>query len=128
LRIGSGAAAADLGFVDDVVVNESGGVDDLDDGCELNCARALVAEELGGEEQKGGTDTLAAAGTKVFADLGDGGDIRDRVVPELLFDGDDVVAKQVEDLFAVNDRCAQKTTPSPRRHGVTESRRRNSCY
>ena len=34
LRVGGGAAAAGLGFVDDVVVHQRRGVDDLDDGAQ----------------------------------------------------------------------------------------------
>jgi len=88
-------------------VNERRGVDDLDDRSELDRALAFVAEEFGGEQQERGTNALAAAGAKVFADLGDGGDVRDRVASELLFDRCDVIAQQVEDLFPVDGgrRC-----------------------
>ena len=51
LRVGGGTAAAGLGFVDDVVVDQRGGVDDLDDRAQSDGALALVVEELGGEQQ-----------------------------------------------------------------------------
>ena len=63
---------------------------------------ALVAEKFGGEQQKRGTNPLAAAGAQIFADLRDGRDVRDCVATELLFDRDDVVAQKVEDFFPVD--------------------------
>ena len=109
LRVGGGTAAANLRLVNDVVVNQRGGVDDLNHRRELDRARAFIAEELRGEQQQRGAYALAAAGAQVFADLGDGGDIRDGVLPELFLDGDNVVAEQVENLFPVNGAgCAQK--------------------
>ena len=39
---------------------------------------------------------------------------------ELLFDGDDVIAEQIEDLFPLMALVVLKLTFSPRRHGVTE--------
>jgi hypothetical protein len=41
LRVGGGTAAADLGFVDDVVVDQRRGVNDLDDGAQLDRALPL---------------------------------------------------------------------------------------
>ena len=108
LRVGGGASAAGLGLVDDVVVNECRGVNDFDDGGEFDRARTFVAEQFGRKQQKSGTDALAAAGAQVFTDFGDGGHVRDGILPELLLDGDNVVPEQVEDLFPVNGAgCAQ---------------------
>src|SRR5208282_4744885 len=69
LRVGGGTAAADLGLVNDVIVDERRRVDDLNDGGELYRALALVAEELGREQQQRWTDSLAPAGAQVLADL-----------------------------------------------------------
>jgi hypothetical protein len=55
-------AAADLGLVNNVVVDERCGVDDFDDRSELYRALALVAQEFGGEQQQRRTDSLAPAG------------------------------------------------------------------
>ena len=111
LGVGGGTAAAGLGVVDDIVVDERGGVDDLDDGSELHRAIASIAEEFGGEQQERGADALAAASAQILADFGDGGDVGDGVAPELPFDGCDVVAQKVEDFFTVDGRgcrqCAQ---------------------
>ena len=84
--LAAGRPRRSLGLVDDVVVDERRGVDDLDDRSELYRALALVAEELGGEQQQRRTDSLSPAGAQVFADLRDRGDIRDRVASELFFD------------------------------------------
>src|SRR5208282_1018734 len=104
LRIGGGTAAADLGLVNNVVVDERGGVDDLDHRGQFYGAISLVAEKFRRKEQEGGTDALASAGTQVLAYLGDGGDIGHCVASELIFDRSNIVAQQVEDLFAVDGR------------------------
>jgi hypothetical protein len=70
------------------------GVNDLDDGREFDRSITLVAEQLGGEQQQRGTNSLAAARTKIFANLRDRSYIRNRVVSELIFDRDNVVAQQ----------------------------------
>jgi len=82
-------------------VNERRGVDDLDDRSELDRALAFVAEELA-ESSRSADECACRRRAKVFADLGDGGDVRDRVASELLFDRCDVIAQQVEDLFPVD--------------------------
>ena len=45
---------------------------------------------------------------KIFANLGDGLNARDRVAAELALDRDEVVPQQIEDFFPVNGGwCAQ---------------------
>jgi hypothetical protein len=105
---------ADLGFVDDVVVNERCGVDDLDDSRELYGTFALVPEKLSREQQQRGTNTLAAAGTQIFTNLGYGGDVRDCVASKFVFDRGDVVAQKIEDFFPVDGR---RRTQGPGRSG-----------
>src|SRR5208282_1525573 len=104
LRVGGGTAAADLGLVNEVIVDERRRVDDLNDGRELYRALALVAEELGREQQQRWTDSLAPAGAQVLADLRNRGNVRDRIAPELFFDRDNVVTQKIEDFFPVNGR------------------------
>jgi hypothetical protein len=72
------------------------------------CSSALVPEQFRGEQQQGRTNALAATCPQVFADLGNGSDVRDRVLAELLLDRDDVIAQEIENLFPVNGRSAQK--------------------
>ncbi|MGH9524619.1 MAG: hypothetical protein ACRD3E_19020, partial [Terriglobales bacterium] len=98
LGIGRGAAAAGLRLVDDVVMDERGGVDDFNHGPEADGRAAIASEQLGREQQKRGAQTLAAAGTKVLADFGDDLDVGDGVTAELALDGGEIVAEQVEDL------------------------------
>ena len=90
-----------LGFVDDVVVDEGGGVDDFDDCAEFDGPAAFVVEELGGEQKQCWAQAFAAATAEVFTDLGDGGDAGDGVAAELALDGGKVVAEELEDLAAV---------------------------
>ncbi len=49
LRVGRRTSAPCLGFVDDVVVNECGGVDDLNDRTQLDGALACVVQQLTGQ-------------------------------------------------------------------------------
>ena len=74
-------------------------MDHFDDRAEADHALAFVALGLGGEQEQGGPDPLAAALAEVVGDLGDGGDIGDGVAAELALDGAEVVAQQIEDLF-----------------------------
>ena len=111
LRIGRGTSAARLGFVDDVVVDQGRGVNDLHHRTQPDGALALVVEQLAGEQQQRRTKALAAAAAQVFADLGDGVDARNRVAAELALNGGQVVVQQVENFFCVaGDGCS---TDSP---------------
>ena len=101
--VGRGTAAADFGFVDDVIMNEGGGVDDLDDHAEADGSGSLVVKQLGGEQEEGRTQALTAALTQVFADLGNGLYVGNAVAAELAFDGLQVIPEKVENLFA--GRC-----------------------
>ena len=130
LRIGRRTAAARLRFIDNVVVNQRRGVDDLDHRAQTNRAAALVVEQLRGKQQQRRADSLAAAGAQVFADLGDRADVRDRVAPELVLKRDEIVPQQIEDFFPVNGGWrAQASTDSfttePQSH---REMRAKSCH
>ena len=101
--VGGGAAAAGVGFVDDVVVDEGGGVEHLDDGAEADARVGGAAEGFGGEQQQQRADALAAAGHEVVRDVGDDFDVGGGLAGELLLDGGEVVAEEVEDLFCSRD-------------------------
>ncbi len=101
LGVGGGAAAAGLGFVDDVVVDQGGGVDDFDHRAELDGAALAVAKQPGGEQEQDGTNALAAAGAQIFADIGDDADVGDSVAAELALDGGEIVAEEVENFTRV---------------------------
>ena len=90
-------------------MDERRGVDDFNDRSELYRAFALVAEQLGREQQQRWTDSFAPAGAQVLADLRNRGDVRDRIASELFFDRDNVVPQKIEDFFPVNGRrCTQR--------------------
>ncbi len=102
LSVGGGTAAANLGLVDNVVMDEGSGVDNFNYGGELYRALALVSQEFGGEQQERRTQPFASSGAQVFSDLGDGGDVRDGVAAKLFFNRDNVFTKQVKDFFPVD--------------------------
>src|SRR3954468_6832918 len=53
-------------IVDDVIVNQGGRVNDLDDSAESNRATSLVLQQLGGKQQQSRTNSLAAARSQVL--------------------------------------------------------------
>jgi hypothetical protein len=112
LRVGGGTAAACLGFVDDVVVDQGRGVNDLDHRAQLDGALAVVVQQLGGEQQQGRAQALAAAGAQIFADLGNGPHAGDRVAAELALDGGEVVVQQVKNFLGVADYGLQASLAS----------------
>ncbi len=99
LGVGRRTSAARLRFVDDVVVNQRRGVNDLDHGAQLDGALAGVVHQLAGEQQQGGAKAFAAAGAKVFADLRNCPHAGNRVAAELALDGGEVVVQQVENFL-----------------------------
>ena len=105
--VGGGAAATNVGLVDDVVVNEGGGVEHFNDGAEADAAGGgggrVAAEGLGREQEEHGADAFAAAGHEVGGDIGDDLDVRGGLGGELELDRVEVVPKEVEDLFRARD-------------------------
>src|SRR6266851_3078190 len=87
LGVGGGTSAPCLGFVNDVVVDKGGGVDNFNDCAEFDRSSAFIIEKLGREQEKGWADALASTATKVFADLSDGSDAGNGVAAELALDG-----------------------------------------
>ena len=65
------------------------------------CAGA--AEGLGGEQEQQRADALAAAGDEVVGDVGDDVDGRGGLAGELVLDGGEIVAQEVEDLGCGRD-------------------------
>ena len=115
--------AANLSLINDVVMDERRGMNNFDNRCELDRARTLVAHQLRGQQQQRRANPLASSSAQVFANFCDRRDVRDRVVPELLFDGDNVVVQQVEDLFPVDGAgCAQCSNLSPPRRRVRQDK------
>ena len=74
-KVGRGPPAPLRAFVDDVVVQKRGGVDELDGGGEAVVILAPVAKEIGGGEGQHGADTLAAGVDEVGGYFGDAGGV-----------------------------------------------------
>ena len=92
-------AAAQIRVVDDVVVDERRGVDELDDrGVAASRGRRRSRASRDGHEQHGRPHALAAAGLDVSADLGNQLDLRLDVSRELAVDLFEVRADRLEDL------------------------------
>ncbi len=98
-----GAAAAGIGLVDDVVVDQGGGVEHLDDGAEANAARGAVAKGFGGEQEEHGPDALSAAGHEIRGDVGDDFDIRCGLCGKLELDRFEVLPQEIEDFLCARD-------------------------
>ena len=91
-------AAAQVRVVDDVVVDERRGVDELDDRRVQNRAVALVAAEARGHQQDRGPDPLSAARLNVVADLRDQVDLRLDVADRIPHRPSQVGANRLENL------------------------------
>ena len=68
-------AAPQLGVIHDVVVQQGGGVDELDDGAEVVHARAVVAAQAGRQDEQRRADALATAGQDVLRGLRNEGNV-----------------------------------------------------
>ena len=69
-------AAPHLAVIDDIVVEERGGVHELDAGREIHMAGAFVTAHPGGGEGQHRPEPLAAGGDEMIGDLGDQRDLR----------------------------------------------------
>src|SRR5215813_4084095 len=67
--VGGLSPAAELGFVDDIVVQQRRRMDELDDRCELVMVRPSVAGSPGGEQQQRRPQPLATARDNVLGHL-----------------------------------------------------------
>ena len=97
--IGGEAPAAGVRFVNHVVVNERGGVDELHHRAQPNRRLPLEAAQFGGEQHQRGTQPFAPASSQVLTDLGDGLNAGDALQAKLLLHLLEVSAHQVEDFF-----------------------------
>ena len=108
--VGRRAAAARVGAVDDVVVDQRGGVHHLHHRAQADGAGAGVAEQVRGEQQQRRPDALAAALAQVFGNFGDGADAGGGVAAQLLLDRHEVFPQQLEDLSRRRyGQCAQSS-------------------
>lgn len=77
-------------------------MNDLDDGAKPDSTVTVVINKLRGKQQQCRTNSFAAAGSQVLANLRDGLDARDRVAPELVLEREKIVSEQFEEFFPVN--------------------------
>jgi hypothetical protein len=93
------SAPASIRFVNHVVVNECGGVDEFDNGSQANRRLPFETTQFRGKQHQGGTEPFAAASAQVLTDLGDGLNAGDTLLAKFLFDLLEVSTHQVEDFF-----------------------------
>src|SRR5579864_116212 len=116
LRIGGRTSTPGLGLVNNVVMYQRRRMDNLDNGTQPDCTLALIVEQFRRKQQQRRSDSLAAASTQVFANLGDRLHARERVAAELAFQRGEVVPQQIEYFFSVDGgRCAQFSALCPLR-------------
>ena len=97
--VGRGGAPAHLGGVDDVVVQQGGGVQVLEDGGEIRQVVALAAAHAGGQDEQQRPDALAAAQQDVPPHFGDERHVGLEVGRQGHIDGGDVRLQILEQLF-----------------------------
>ena len=93
--------AAEISAVDDVVVHQRGGVNELNDRRVENCPLSFVAAEPRRHQENRGTDPLSAAVLDVTPHLRDEGNPGLDVTDELPFNGLEIFADRLEDLRQV---------------------------
>src|SRR5258708_40127841 len=102
--IGGGAAAARVGAVDHVVVNQRCAMQKLDDGGKANGATVLAARVTRGKEQERGTHALPSPAQQILGDFRDGRKRGIALPPKLFLDQNEVVADQIKNLFSRQKR------------------------
>ena len=95
-RVHGKPAAAQRGVVDDVVVDEGGGVDELDHRGVEDGPIAFIAAQTRRHQQDGRADPFAAARLDVLADGRDQRDLRLDVAGELAIDPLEIGADRLE--------------------------------
>src|SRR5207247_3888432 len=98
------APAPEIRIIDDVVVNERRGVDELHDGRVQCAAVAAVARQARCHEQDSRTETLAAARSNVLTDRRDQIDVRLEMPLEFAIDLVEVGAYRFEDRREIRRR------------------------
>jgi hypothetical protein len=94
-----GAAAAGVGAVDNIIVDERGTVQKFDYGGEANCPGAIFSGISVSEQEQRGTQAFAASAKEIAGDFADRLIGRGALARELLFDENQVVANQIENFF-----------------------------
>jgi hypothetical protein len=109
--VGGGAAAAGVGAVDDVVVDERGAVEKFNDGSKTDGAGSVATGVSVAEKEQRRTQAFAATTKKIAGDFADGLVGRGALAREFLFDEDQIVANQIKNFF--NRQKRDGTSPWP---------------
>jgi hypothetical protein len=100
--IRGGAAAAGVGTVDDIVVNERGAVEKFDDGGELDGAAGIAfasGSVAVSKQEQCGAEALPSPAEEIAGDFRDGLVGRGALAREFLLDLHEVFAHQFKNLF-----------------------------
>ena len=97
-RIGGLAPAPQVGFVDHVVVQQGGGVDELDDRRQLQVVAPRIAQRARGDEVQLRAQALAAGADDVFADLIDEQHVRGQAAADQGVDAGQILTHQALDV------------------------------
>jgi hypothetical protein len=97
--IGRRTAAARIRSVDDVIMNQRGAMNQLDDSAKANRAVPPIARIPCRKQQQGGTQPLAPSAQQVARNFRDRLDRRVILERKLLLDLGQVVANEIEDFL-----------------------------
>ena len=95
--VGAGETAAEEAFIDDVVMQEGGGVDEFDAGGERDMANALVAAHACGCEGQERAEALSTGGDDVGGELWDEGDGAVHLLHDCLIGCGEIGADEVDE-------------------------------
>jgi predicted FMN-binding regulatory protein PaiB len=103
-RICRGAAAARVGAVDYVIVDQRGTVQQFDDGRKANGAAVFAARVTRGEKQERWTQALPSPAQQIRSDFRDSGEGGVALPREFFLDQKKVVADEIKNLFSREQR------------------------
>ena len=102
-------SAADGGFVHHVVVQEGGGMDVLDHATVLDDHLVqLQAAQAGTDQQEQRTDPLAPRVQDILPYSGNDRDVREKIIPQRLFDPLQVGFEELRNLFIIHSRTLHR--------------------
>ncbi len=102
-RIRGGPAAARVGAIDDVVVDQRGAVDQLDDGGKPDGAFAPIAGVACGKQEKSRPQALSAPSQQIAANLRDRLEGGSTLAGQFALDEGEVITDKIENFF-----CSQQ--------------------
>src|SRR5690606_28291130 len=98
-RVGGGSATAHFRHVDDIVVQQRGGMDELNDRGQGHVVALRVTAGAGAEQHQQGAYPLASRFDDVVADAFDQGDFGVELVCDILFEAGEILRYDLMDLL-----------------------------